>query len=241
MTVFQNSHPSPAAADIEIGVIAAQRQVVLGAVVAVLMLSLVTSLAIVGWWRADRQLVREARITYVKLATDGSWQIDQDMTQEVEYFETTVRNLLYDWLERRYSRRTQTILSDWGIANSMYSPALQNWFQGEYDAMSVAEKQSQCPGCPQIVVKVRSHQHIDPLPKHVGTIPTRVIRTLIYADQVTTSPNQVRGDTARKIFRVSWRLLDKASIQQRPDLLRWNPLGLEITDVEETNDTTPTP
>lgn len=241
MKPFNDSHPQPTAAALELGIIATQRKLVSTAVVLLLVLASIAGLAMLGWMRANTQLVREARLTYVKLALDGSWSISQDMTQEVQYFETTLRNLLYDWIERRYSKRTQTIHQDWGVANSMYSPALQNWFQGEFQAKTVADKQSQCPGCPQITVKVRSHQHIDPLPRHIGTEPTRVVRTLIYADEITAPINSIRGDTVRKIYRVSWRLLDKASIQQRPDLLRFNPIGLEITEVEETNDETPTP
>lgn len=241
MSLFADSHPQPGPALIEIGIVAAQRKLVTTAVVLVLVLAAVAALAMLGWMRANTDLVREARLTYVKLSPDGTWQIDQDMTQEVEYFETTLRNLLYDWVERRYSKRTQTIRSDWGIANSMYSPALQNWFQGDFQALTVADKHAACPGCAQVSVKVRSHQHIDPLPKHVGTAPTREIRTLIYADEITTQIHAVQGRTTRKIYRVSWRLLDKASIQQRPDLLRYNPLGLEITEVEETNDETPNP
>lgn len=241
MTMFTDSHPLPAAADLELGIIASQRKIVTTAVVLVLVLAFVAMLSMFGWMRANTQLVREARLTYVKLTPDGSWTVSQDMTQDVLYYETTVRNLLYDWIERRYSKRTQTIRQDWGVANSMYSPALQNWFQGEFQAKDVADKHVACPGCPQVTVKVRSHQHIDPLPRHIGTEPTRVTRTLIYADETTGQINSIRGETVRKIYRVSWRLLDKASIQQRPDLLRWNPLGLEITEVEETNDETPTP
>lgn len=239
--MFPDSHPLPAAADLELGIIASQRKIVTTAVVLVLVLAFVTVLSMFGWMRANTQLVREARLTYVKLSPAGDWSISQDLTEEVLYYETTVRNLLYDWIERRYSKRTQTIRQDWGVANSMYSPALQTWFQGEFQAKDVADKHAGCPGCPQVSVKVRSHQHIDPLPRHIGTEPTRVTRTFVYADETTGQLNSIRGDTVRKMYRVSWRLLDKASIQQRPDLLRWNPLGLEITEVEETNDETPTP
>jgi hypothetical protein len=182
----------------------------------------------------------EARLTYVKLAPNGTWNVETSAAEGVEYFEATLRQVMYDWIERRYSKRRSTILSDWGIANTMYSPELQAWFADTYRASVIAAEHAACSSCDDQVVRVRTHQHLTELPREVGAVDSEPFSTLLFADASRVPAGTVLPiDTVRKVYRVKWRFLAKASLQQRPDLLRYNPIGVQILGVEETEDTTP--
>jgi hypothetical protein len=199
-----------------------------------LLLALVVAIgALLALSRATDRFATEARLTYVKLDPKGTWTVSEDMDASVLYYESTLRQILYDWVERRYSERPATVLDDWGIANALYTPAMQEWFLGANQAHAKASKIASCLSCPPVQIKVRSHQHIDPLPTRPGAASSDPVRTLVYADKVTSSGR------ARMIFRITWRIQPKAAIQQRPDLLRYNPIGVEILEVEESTDETP--
>jgi hypothetical protein len=195
-------------------------------------LSVLLAMSAVRHWQTD------ARLTYVKLSPNGTWDVAQDLDASVVYFDSTLRTVLYDWIERRYSQRAATVQTDWGVAYASYSPDMQKWFTGEFGATAKAAKLAACATCAQTVVRVRSHQHIDPLPRNPGAAPTEPVRTLVYATESTYSGSDAVKPTAerRLIFRVTWLLQSKAQIQSRPELLRYNPIGLEILDVQETED-----
>jgi hypothetical protein len=234
MTIFSNNvlgelkQPPEA-----ISVIAAQSRTIAILSIGLLLSGLVAILSIAALSRATARFATEARLTYVKLDPKGTWTVSEDMDANVLYYESTLRQVLYDWVERRYSERPATVLEDWGIANALYTPAMQTWFLGEHQAHAKASKIAGCVSCPPVIVKVRSHQHIDPLPDKPGETVSDSVRTLVYADKTSSASRE------RKIYRITWRLQTKAAIQQRPDLLRYNPIGIEILEVEETTDETP--
>lgn len=197
----------------------------------------VSALALFGWWRADVRFANEQRLTYVKLAPDGTWSIQQDFGEQATYYDATLRTVLYDWVERRYSMRSATIVDDWGIVNAMYSPALRAWFRDEFGVTAKATEHAKCVACTQTELRVRTHQHIDPLPTAIGDKETAPVRTLIYGTEKTFAAGSRRALTeTRKLYRVTWRLLAKHQIQANPSLLRYNPLGVEIIAVEVTDD-----
>jgi hypothetical protein len=226
-----------AAAPESLSLVAVQRSATLYLAVAVVVSAAVSLAALAGWWRADHRFATEARLTYVKLSPSGAWAIDRDLGEQVVYFDSTLRQTLYDWIERRYSMVSATIIDDWAIAYAMYSPERQRWFADVYKGTTVAQTHAQCASCPQTRVRVRTHQHLDPLPDAPGVADSPPVRTLVYAHE-----EQTRGAAheagVRKIYRVTWRMLSKAAIQSQPKLLRYNPIGVEILDVEATDDTT---
>jgi hypothetical protein len=220
-----------------ISLVAVERASSLRLMVSLLAVAFLAAFAMFGWFRAEARFANEARLTFVKLAPNGTWTLDQDMGENVMYYDATLRTVLYDWIHRRYSKRSATILSDWGIANAMYSPALQQWFGQEFKAIEVAAEQAQCANCPQIEMDVRAHQHIDPLPTDPGLKDSDPVRTLLYATEREVPAGSLKATREdRKLFRVTWRLLAKQKIQARPDLLRYNPIGVEIIEVEVTDD-----
>jgi VirB8 protein len=230
--------PIPAAAGQPpeaVSVIVAQNRTIAILTGVIIAMALITGFALLGMVSATKRFATESRLTYVKLDPTGAWSISQDMDASVLYYDATLRQVLYDWIERRYSERPATVLEDWGIANATYSPAMQAWFLKDFGAHAQASKIAECLNCSPVFVKVRSHQHVDPLPTDPGSNATTTVRTLVYADR-TKGPQK-----ERKIYRVTWRLLPKSSIQQRPDVLRYNPIGLEILEVEENTDETPAP
>jgi VirB8 protein len=236
MNLFARTIPTAAAHPPEaVSVIVAQNRTIAILSGVVLAMGLITALAILGMTSATKRFATESRLTYVKLDPSGTWSISQDMDASVLYYDATLRQVLYDWIERRYSERPATVLEDWGIANATYSPAMQAWFLKDFGAHAQASKIAECASCAPVKVKVRSHQHVDPLPSEPGSNATTTVRTLVYADRVKGVQKE------RKIYRVTWRLLPKGSIQQRPDVLRYNPIGLEILEVEENTDETPAP
>lgn len=201
---------------------------------------LVAALALLLAHRANDRFHTETRLTYVKLSPTGMWNVEEAATEGVEYFEATLRQVLYDWIERRYSKRRSTILSDWGIANTMYVSELQTWFTDTFQAGVVAAEHAGCTSCDDLVVRVRAHQHLSELPRQIGASDSEPVSTLLFADLSAVPAGTVLpATTVRKVYRVKWRFQSKASLQQRPDLLRYNPIGVQILGVEETEDTAP--
>ena len=200
-------------------------------------MALVTAFAVAGWWRATERWASESRITYVKLSPDGTWSLQQDMGESITYYEATWRTVMYDWIERRYSRRSATIVSDWGIVWAMYSPAMRDWFMGAFGASRIAAEHAACAACPQTIVRARTHTHIDPLPTALGDVESHPIRTLVYATETTAAAGSTNPlSETRKVYRVTWRILTKRAVMSNPELLRYNPIGLEILEVEQTDD-----
>lgn len=189
-------------------------------------------------WYAQHTYVRQARTVYVKLSPNGTWDVDADLSDNVGYFPATLRQTLFEWTERRYSKRPATVIDDWNIANQMYSPALQKWFQGEFNAGVTAGKLASCQSCEQIIVRPRTLQHLDEVPTNPGHVDSDPIRTLVYATEQTVPPGSAKPTKeVRQVYKITWRFLSKASIQSQPDMLRYNPVGVQILDVEVTQDT----
>lgn len=200
----------------------------------------VAALAVLQMWTTTVRFQRESRLTYVKLATDGTWSMDQDIGENVEYFDATLRQVLYDWTERRYSKRRATILSDWAIANTMLAPPLQSWFINTFRASDVAAEHVACSTCDDTVIEVRAHQHLNDLPRSIGDDDSEPLTTLLYATAREIPPGAVTPRAeSRKLIKVQWRFLRKSTIQAHPDLLRYNPIGVQILAVEVSDDTQP--
>ena len=189
-------------------------------------------------WTVTTRFARESRVTYVKLAPNGTWDVTANFGESVEYFDATLRTVLYDWLTRRYSMRKSTIIADWGNANAMYDAPNQRWFIDEYRAKVVAAEHASCRACPDAIIDVRTHQHLTAMPREIGARESAPLETLFYATERTIPTESIKAtDERKKIFKVTWRFLSKAAIQSRPELLRWNPIGVQILGVEVTDDT----
>lgn len=201
---------------------------------------LVAGIAVAHTWIITARYQREARLTYVKLATDGTWSLDQNVGETVDYFDATLRQVLYDWAERRYSKRKATILSDWGIAHTMLAPTLQNWFVNVFRASEVAAEHVACSTCDDTVLEVRAHQHLSELPRVIGEEDSEPFVTLLYASarEIPAGAVTPRAET-RKLIKLQWRFLRKTTIQAHPELLRYNPIGVQVLAVEISDDTQP--
>lgn len=201
--------------------------------------SLVAVVAMIGWYVNGERFANNVQFIMVKSLPNGTWTVEKDMGDRLVYFDATLTQILYDFVERRYSKRSETILDDWAVSYAMYAPPMRDWFLNKFKGTEVAKEQAACPQCPQVRVRVRTHQHIDPLPTNPGVEISKPIRTLIYATEETTpASSAVAAEKVRKLYRVTWRMLDKPAIQSNRALLRYNPLGIQIIDVEVTDDTT---
>jgi len=229
----------PTAADQHVDVVASQSRTITLLTMLSLAALVVMLIAVVSFYSASRAFVLEDRVRYVKLTPDGAWTVTEDLDRDVLYYSATLNHVLFQFVARRYSENPITIAEDWGVAASMYAPDRANWFLHEFGATAKAEEYLACRSCPIIRTRARALQHLDPLPDQPGRTDSDVVRTMIYADREERDRGgQSVRKTTRMIYQVSWRMLAKHQIQANPQMLTYNPIGVQIVDVAESVDET---
>jgi hypothetical protein len=193
-----------------------------------------TVLCVFGWLSADKRFAENVQVAWVKLSPNGTATVDySDEEQPVQYFPATVNSKLMEWVEKRYSKRRETISTDYGFAKLMMSPSMQADFMENEKAATVAAEFESCKECEQVNAKIRSLQPIDkdPVP---GSKKRKQYTTLVFATyQNRDKTGRIAGCT-NKIITLIWTFRPTSDIVNKRDELRYNPLGQEIirSDVE---------
>jgi hypothetical protein len=181
-----------------------------------------------GWHKADRRFAENVQVAYVKMTPDGQTTIDfHDSEKPVDFFRSTVEAKLSEYVERRFSRRRETISNDYGFASLFMSKTLGTDFITNYNAPKIAAEHLKCDQCEQVDVAVRNVQDLD---KDIapGSRVKHQYTTLLFAiargtnrdGQITTCKNQ--------IITLIWTFRPMEQIVNRREELKYNPLGMEI-------------
>lgn len=191
------------------------------------------------WYRADSRFANHVRIAFVKLDPSGSTAIEYyDEGRKPEFFATTIEAKLREWVEKRYSKRTKTIVFDYGFASVFYDANLKADFMRT--APSVANEQDACPTCPQVEAKAGPLITVDAdmKPVKLGDKPFAQYTTQVFTQVATTFKAGDAPTIEHKIFTISWRFRPIEETAKRGNELQANPLGMEIFQVNERNNPT---
>lgn len=181
-----------------------------------------------GWHAADKRFAENVRVEWVKLSPNGTYVVEYSKREKpIEYFDRTVESKLSEFTEKRYSKRKDTITTDYGFASLMMSPELRTDFMENYNAPKIAADLIECKECGQVENIIRDVQLIDKdlVP---GTKDKEQYNTLIFSTLKTREKGGRVTGCANKIITLIWTFRPKEDILNRRDDLRYNPLGMEV-------------
>lgn len=186
-----------------------------------------TCITSMGWHAADKRFAENVRVAYVKLSPNGTYVVDYaDEEKPVDWFTATVESKLSEFAEKRYSKRRDTITTDFGFANLMMSPEMRADFLENQQAAKVAAELVDCRQCAQVTNKIREVQSIDKdlVP---GSKQRKQYNTLVFSTMQSKDASG-RVSCANKIITLLWTFRTKDEIVSKREELRYNPLGQEI-------------
>ena len=186
------------------------------------------------WYRADNRFANHVRIAFVKLDPSGSTAIEYyDEGRKPEFFATTIEAKLREWVEKRYSKRSKTILFDYGFASAFFDNQLKADFMRA--APAIAKEQDACPTCPQVEAKAGPLITVDAdmKPVKLGEKSFAQYTTQVFTQIATTFKAGDAPTIENKIFTISWRFRSIEETAKRGHELQANPLGMEIFQVTE--------
>ena len=187
--------------------------------------------------KASTRSDNNIKVAFVKMYPNGTWDIDfHDETRGVEFFKPTIDHFISNWVVRRYSEIPESIDADYGYIYAFMSPELQNRFlhpEG-FNALEKAAEVVACTQCLRVKVPAESItiDHFDEdrtlfSGKHEGTLHRSNVFATIEKIGANGIPN---GEPQEVIISLQWRIKSVEEIQANEELLKQNPIGLEILD-----------
>jgi hypothetical protein len=198
----------------------------------ILALCLISLVSILFAWTETNRADSNIKVAWVKMQPNGTWDVEfHDEDRQPEFFQATIDYIITQWVERLYSEIPHSIQSDYGYAYLFMSPKLRATFVSSdgYNAAAKAAKIADCNACREAKVTVRNIDHYDSdktrFGKHEGTL----YRSNVFVQKTTyNADGSPMGDPEKLIVPLQWRIKSKEEIQADKDLLKQNPIGLEI-------------
>jgi hypothetical protein len=208
--------------------------------IVVVVMGLVTLFAVYAQHAASVRADNTIKTAWVKMYPDGTWDVEfNDEKRQPDFFQSTIDYILRNWSKRRYSKIPSSVNSDYGFCYTFLSPALQNDFVSPdgFNAPAAAAKISECNNCPVTKIKVRNIDHYDSDKTKFGKFDGTLYRTNVFATRETRAADGTLNGTENIIIPIQWRIKSKEEIQAEKDLLKTNPIGLEIIEYDLLIDT----
>jgi len=200
----------------------------------------VAGLAVLGWHRADDRFANNVRIAWVKLSPDGASQVQyfDDGGAGNRFFQATVNASLINYVEHRYRQRKETISADYGYALNFMGEPVRGQFLTDFNAPKLAAAIESCPSCDQTDIAVRAMDHDTMVTPDGHNAETTVYETTAYITEtlLTTGGSRVPKN---KIVKLVWSLRPVKDLTAKIDMLKVNPLGLQIIGERELDDLAP--
>ncbi len=204
-----------------------------------LFLALLSAVLAFGWHKADKRFAENVRVAWVKMYPNGHTDTEiAENEKPVDFFMSTVESKLSEWTEKRFSKRKETILTDYGFAKMMMGETMKVDFTENYHAAEVAAKFIACSECLQVNVKVREVQLLDK-DKIDGSRTRQQYTTLVFMTEQSKSKEGKIVSCENKIITILWSFRPVGEIVERRDELRYNPLGQDLIRADYKNDPTP--
>jgi hypothetical protein len=188
----------------------------------------------------SKKVIDNKEIVYVKLSPDGTWFIDINDTNEIDFYTSTVDHLIGQYVKRRYQEVPYSVKADYGFALLLMHEQLGASFSSAagFNAPGKAAQIASCQQCGTVEVEIRDIYHYDKDKTVFGRNEGTLYRTNVYINVIDTAKDGTKSDvaTTKKIVALQWRLLPKAAIPVDKHYLMLNPLGLQIMMEELLND-----
>lgn len=190
---------------------------------------------------ANDRFANNVRVAWVKLMPSGQAQVEYfEGTGENRFFEATVNASLINYVEHRFRQKKATIVSDYGFAMHFMGAAVQAEFLQAFDAARVAADFEACPSCDERQVKIRAIDHNQIISPDARNAHTAIYESSVYTTEELTTGGQV-GRRESKIVKLTWSLRPVEELARNLELLKVNPLGLQILEQRVISDLAPEP
>jgi type IV secretory pathway component VirB8 len=216
------------------------RWFIVALVLAVLCLVLILNLV-----KAYGRLADNIQVQWVKVYQDGTWDVDvEGQDREPEYFQSTIDYLIREWVQRRYSKIRETIRFDYGHVQLFMSPQLRQAFidTSGFNAAQKAADVMDCAGCDQVEIVVRDIDHYDrddtSFETRLGNVQGTLYRSNVFVQEVVRDATGRTKETRNRIVPLQWRLKTRKEIEADREILKTNPVGLEIRRYDLLDQTT---
>lgn len=200
-----------------------------------LLLCLITTVSLFSAYRSNVAAQHNVKVAWVKMAPNGTWDIDFfDSRRGPAFFQTTIDYLLRQFVERRYQEIPHSINADYGFVYTFMAPKLKSAFTSAdgFNAAARAAEIAGSTGGVETHVTVRTIDHYDSDETRFGRFKGSLYRTNIFLEKTRVNPDGSMGKTTRWIAPVQWRIKSTEEITADPGLLETNPVGLEILDID---------
>lgn len=202
----------------------------------ILALCLISLFSILSAWSSSRRADNNIKVAWVKLMPNGTWDVEfHDETRQPEFFQATIDYILTQWVERRYSEIAHSVKADFGFVYLFMSPRLQNEFTSPngFNAAAKAAEIADCASCREIKATVRNIDHYDTDKTKFGQHKGTLYRTNVFIQKSAYNGDGSPATTPEKmIVSLQWRIKAKEEIQAQKEILKQNPIGLEIMAYE---------
>ncbi len=208
---------------------------------ATIVLALITLISVIGWFIADDRFANHVKVAFVKLSPSGSFDVSYyDENSKPTYFINTINSLLSNYVERRFSKESYSISSDYGYALNFMSPELKNSFINDYKAAQIAAEFSSCRNCQQIQVRVRTTpQNEESDSAIIDGKPGTVYHTTVFARATELNPDGTTLSKINEIISLTWTIQDISTLPDNLDAIEANPIGIVILAESVKVDPTP--
>lgn len=185
--------------------------------------------------KAHKRFAENVQVAWVKMYPNGTWDVDfYDESRGVDFFQTSIDNILDQWVERRYSKVRHSIESDYGFALQFMAPKLSRWFvdENQFNAAGVVAELTESAG-KETVIDVGPIDHFDSDITSFGKVEGTLYRTNVFVTEKEVNPDgSTSGEPRKKIVTLHWRIKSKGEIAANKKMLRINPVGIEILKSE---------
>ena len=130
-----------------------------------------------------------------------------------------------------YSKIPHSVQPDYGFVHLFLSPKLRTHFVSPdgFNAPARAAAIADCNACTETRIKVRNIDHYDSDKTMFGQNPGTLYRSNVFVQkEVFNADGSVSGKPEKLIVPLQWRIKSKQEIQADKELLKQNPIGLEI-------------
>lgn len=195
---------------------------------------------VAGWYQANERFANHVRVAFVKLEPSGEHTVAlYDENSQPTILMNTVYSLLGQYVERRFSKLSYSIKEDYGFVTTFMSTPLKNDFLNNYHAAKVAVDLETCKTCTQSKMTVRTIVHDESDQVILNGKPGTVYRSTVFALENSLNPDGTSINKTNQIITLLWRIKDISSMANNIDVIKANPMGIEILSESIKSDPTP--
>lgn len=191
---------------------------------------LIAVIAVYSAYVSNERYANNVRVAWVKLFPDGTHKTEflEDGGASDRWFDAAVNSSLMNYAEARFKKQKATIKADYGFAQYFLGDAALTQFMQEFNAPKVAAEFLACYTCNQVSIDVRAIDHSTYLEPDAAT--DAVFRSTVYITETERTPEGQIASRKNKLIPLVWRLRPIDELTESPDLLKANPLGIEILE-----------